>query len=304
MGITVAGPTVTRADLDPDIRVPVGDSLSAYDRQVQVFGIQVQKRLSSLRIGIVGLGGTGSMVAEQLAHLGIQRFVLVDPDVIELSNLNRVVGASGGDIARPKVDVAAELIRRVQPSASAEKIIDSVNKNSVLMRLRELDAIFCCTDSHGSRHLLNELAYRFLVPCFDCGVVIAASDGQVTHVSGRAQMLAPGLACLTCSQLLDPEQVRRDLMADYERALDPYILGNSVPQPAVISLNGSIVSLAVTMFLGAFGGLPIAARHQRLNAIQGTVRVIDSTPIEGCISCSAAGGLAVGSSWPLPGRPD
>jgi hypothetical protein len=152
--------------------------------------------------------------------------------------------------------------------------------------------------------VLNEFAYRFLVPCFDCGVVIAADNHKVTHVSGRVQMLAPGLACLTCAQVLDPDQVRRDLLTEFERANDPYVLGGVAPQPAVVSLNGVTVSLAITMFLGAFGGIPVMSRHQRYNAILGTVRNVDTTPIDRCITCSTEGGLAAGDSWPLPGRPE
>lgn len=305
LAVSVIGPVVQRFGLPESDSDSTNESnFNAFDRQIRALGINAQQHLATLRVCIVGVGGTGSIVAEQLAHLGVANFLLVDADVVEQSNLNRVVGASPCDVGRPKVDVAADFIRRIRPDARIDTLHESILRNSVLRRLTGVDAVFCCTDSHGSRYVLNEFAYRFLVPSFDCGAVIAVDKGVVTHMSARVQMLAPSLSCLTCSNLLDPEQVRRDLLTDYERALDPYIEGGNAPQPAVISLNGATVSLSVTMFLGAFCGFPARSRHQRYDAMRGTVRNIDTAPVENCISCSNNGALAVGDSWPLPGRPD
>jgi molybdopterin/thiamine biosynthesis adenylyltransferase len=279
------------------------DPSARFDRQLRAFGKQAQRELEGLYVAIIGAGGTGSVMAEQLAHLGVSHFLIVDPDVLDLSNLNRVVGATHDDVGRPKVEVAAELVRRINPAATVEALHGSVLNNTVVGRIRFVDAILCCTDSHGSRYVINEVAYRFLVPTFDCGVAIVAQNETLTHVSGRAQMLAPGLACLNCLNTLDPELVRRDLLTDFERARDPYIIGGTEPQPAVISINGVVVSLAVTMFLGAFARFPVMPRHQRYDCIRGVVRVIDNTALESCVTCSRRGALGVGDSWPLPGRP-
>ena len=62
------------------------------DRQVRAFGPEGHKRIASSRVAIVGLGGIGSIVAQQLAHLGVQDVVLIDDDPIEDTNLNRLVG--------------------------------------------------------------------------------------------------------------------------------------------------------------------------------------------------------------------
>jgi hypothetical protein len=278
--------------------------IDRFERQVRALGAGVQSRIAQLRVAVIGLGGTGSIATEQLTHLGVSRFVLVDPDVVDATNLNRVVGASEGDVGRLKVDVAHDMIQRINDAVVVECVTDSVLRSSVLSRLTNVDVVFCCTDSHGSRYVINELAYRYLVPSFDCGVVIAMDGSRVTHISSRIQMLAPGLACLTCNGTLDPEQVRRDLLTDFERSRDPYILGGQLPQPAVVSLNGTTVSLAVTMFLGAMGGLPADARHQIYNALRGTVRNVDTAPVANCVTCSANGALSVGDSWAIPGRPE
>ena len=122
--------------------------------------------------------------------------------------------------------------------------------------IADTDFVFCCTDSHGSRAVLNQTAYQYLVPAIDMGVAIITQKGQITDIAGRSQMLAPGLGCLMCGDLLNPEAIRVDLLTDFERAADPYIVGAHEPAPAVISVNATISSISVTMFLAAVTGIP------------------------------------------------
>lgn len=275
-----------------------------FDRQVRALGKAGQRRLESLSIAIVGLGGTGSHVAEQLAHLGVRRVVLVDPDTVDQSNLSRLVSASGADVGKAKVDVAARQYLTVLPDASVEAIQDDATTSTVVRTLSRLDAVVGCTDSHGSRHVLNQLAYQYFVPVIDCGVAIVASEGLITHVFGRVQQLGPGLPCLTCLRTLDPEQVRRDLLSEVERKADPYIQGHHEPQPAVVSINGVVSSLAVTMLLGAATGFGARARYQVFDALRGQVRVLEGRANPSCVTCGERGALGRGDSWPMPGRQD
>ena len=97
-----------------------------YDRQVRAFGPEGQQRLARLRVAIIGLGGTGSIAAQQLVHLGIHRFLLVDPDVVEETNLNRVVGATRSDVGRTKVAVAARYLQSFVETASIKSIVGDV----------------------------------------------------------------------------------------------------------------------------------------------------------------------------------
>ena len=272
------------------------------DRSVRAFGVAGQTLLRGLRIAIVGLGGTGSIVTEELAHLGVGELILMDPDDVEESNLNRLVGSSHPDIGKPKVDVAAALVRRIRPNIGVTAIRGSAVVRSEAKELLTADLILCCTDSQGSRTVLNQIAYQYYIPTIDLGVRIDATDDHVTTMVGRVQLLAPGLSCLVCQGLLDSEAVRRDLLSDYERRLDPYIVGAVEPQPAVISLNGVVASLAVTMLLATVTGISVEARHQVYLANRGTVRAIVSSPLENCIVCSNRGALGRGDNWPLPWR--
>src|SRR5206468_1741580 len=89
----------------------------SFDRQVRAFGAAGQDRLREMRVGIVGLGGTGSIVLEQLAHLGVRRFLLMDPDFVERTNLNRLVGSTESDVGKSKVEVATAYAKRINSSA-------------------------------------------------------------------------------------------------------------------------------------------------------------------------------------------
>lgn len=274
-----------------------------FDRSVRAFGAEGQATLASLSIGIIGLGGIGSVVAEQLAHLGVRKLLLLDPDVLEETNLNRVVGATRLDIGRPKVEVAAELIRRINPQIEVTAILGDVIMTNDARRVLSSDFLFCCTDSHGSRAVINQLAYQYMIPALDLGVRVQVRAGTVESVTGRIQMLAPGLPCLVCHNLLDPEEVRRDLLSEEARTRDPYIVGAVEPQPAVISLNSTVASLGVTMMLSAVVGLPSPVRHQLVLFNRGVVRAVASDPLPECVVCSLNGMLARGDTWPMAGRP-
>lgn len=265
-----------------------------YDRQVRAFGADGQKRLEKLCVAIVGLGGTGSMMAQQLVHLGIRKFVLVDPDVIEETNLNRVVNATRKDVGAKKVDIAARQVRSFNGRALVTVVDGDVARDAVARRLIDADVIMCCTDSHGSRSVVQQVCYQHMIPCIDMGSTITQINGEVTGIYGRVQLLGPGLPCLWCSELLDPLEVRRDMMSDFERKLDPYIVGSREPAPSVISLNGTVVSLAVTMLLGVAVGAPLDATRLMYNARSPTLRSIQGQPKPDCFICSKKGVLAWG----------
>lgn len=281
----------------------IGQSVAVkYDRQVQAFGLEGQSALQNMVVAIVGLGGTGSVVAQQLAHLGVRAFILVDPDVVEDTNLNRLVGAMPSDVGVSKTAVAARRIEEINPGAECNAIHGDVVDDEVAVRIRDADFIFCCTDSIASRAVLNQLAYQYLIPCIDVGVAIGVADKRVRSITGRTQMLAPGLACLACMDLLDSEQVRREMLSEEERRRDPYIVGEAVPQPAVISLNSTMSSAAVTMFLAAVTGVPSESRMVVYDGIRGAMRPTVATPQSGCIVCSCEGALGRGATWSLPTR--
>jgi hypothetical protein len=182
-------------------------------------------------------------------------------------------------------------------------IQEDVTRQTTARSLIATDFFFACTDSHGSRAVLTQLSYQYFLPGIDLGVRIEVREGAVTHIVGRVQMLAPGLACTTCTRLLDPEAVRRDLLDEQQRRVDPYIVGRREPQPSVVSLNTTVAGMAVSMFMAAVTSVPMRARHQIILFDSGAVKPIENTPDPECFVCSSRGFLGRGDSWPSPGRP-
>lgn len=275
----------------------------AFARQILAFGPIGQARIAAATVGIVGLGGTGSTVVQQLAHLGVSRFILIDDDTVEASNLNRLVGAEASDAGRTsKTEVAARLIRGLRPDADIELIRGDVTDAAVADKLVLADVIFSCTDTHASRHLLNQLAYQYLVPVIDMGVAITVTRERV-QFSGHTKMLAPRLPCLWCTNNLDPAQVRQELMTDEQRAADPYVQGGpGVAQPAVISLNGVVSSMAITMFLSAFAGVPSAPRYVTYDGNRARVNPLEAQRNPECVFCGDFAPIGYGDRAPLPTR--
>ena len=287
-----------------DHKVKQVSDVTIFDRQVRAFGTEGQRILHTLRIAVVGLGGTGSIAAQQLVHLGVRNLILVDPDRLEPSNLNRVVGAFAEDVGSNKCEVAARYIRQFSPDIEVQEIKGDIVHESVATKLIDADIIFCCTDSHGSRSVIQQVAYQYLIPCIDIGSTITTESGSVTGIFGRVQLLGPDQPCLWCCELLSPEEVRRDMMTKFERKADPYIQGTNVQAPSVISLNGTMVSLAVTMLLGLVTSIPVESRYLIYNAGALSLRSVRSVAKDNCFVCSRSGAFGLGDSQNLFARKD
>ena len=286
---------------------PVEPSISGamYDRQIRAFGDEGQKALEVLRVGVVGLGGTGSVIAQQLAHLGVTKYTLVDCDVVDFTSLNRLVGAGAEDIGKTKVSVARRLISTICPNAEIDCVEGDVLDEECAQRIARSDIIFCCTDSHASRHLLNCVSYQYYIPCIDMGVALTPDTrSDVVYISGRVNMLSPGLPCLTCLNALDPDEVRKELLNEEHRDADPYFSdGVGVQQPAVVSLTSTVASLSMTMFLSVVAGIPSNSRGQYYDGNMGRVRPITMNPHPTCITCSSEFGIfGRGQTVSLPTR--
>ena len=280
-------------------------SSAIYDRQIRAFGNEGQRALEVLRVGLVGLGGTGSVVAQQLAHLGVTKYTLVDCDVVDVTNLNRLIGADAEDIGKTKVSVARRMISTICPNAEIDCVEGDVVDEECAQRIARSDIMFCCTDSHASRHVLNCVSYQYYIPCIDMGVALTPDTRSgVVYISGRVNMLSPGLPCLSCLNALDPDVVRKELLNEEHRDADPYFSdGIGVQQPAVVSLTSTVASLSVTMFLSVATGIPSNSRGQYYDGNLGRVRPITMNPHTTCITCSSEFGIfGRGQTVSLPTR--
>ncbi len=220
----------------------------AFDRQVRAFGTEGQRLLSSLRVGVVGAGGTGSAVCEQLMRLGVREIVVADNDAVDETNVTRIFGAGRRDVGRPKVDIVVDNAARIGLGTTVQPMEGRVTSESVARGLRHCDVVFGCTDDHAGRAVLSRLAYWYLIPVIDMGFVIASRAGTITGLYGRITTMVPGTPCLVCRGRIDPEFVRAEMMRPEERARladEGYAPGLGEPDPSVVTYTTMTASIAV-----------------------------------------------------------
>ena len=230
-----------------------GPMSEKFDRNIRAFGPTIQKTLSELRIGVVGCGGTGSAVSEQLARLGARYFLLVDPDHLSESNLTRVYGSGQCDVGRAKVEVIADNLRRINSDVVVNTLKGMITKESNARRLSQCDIIFGCTDDNAGRLVLSRLSTYFLTPVIDCGVLLSSGDDGVLHgIHGRVTTLVPGQACLVCRGRIDLRRAATELLTPDERVRLEHegyapVLGRT--EPAVVTFTSLVGSSAVSELL-------------------------------------------------------
>ncbi|MFZ5919065.1 MAG: ThiF family adenylyltransferase, partial [Chloroflexota bacterium] len=274
-------------------------------RQVLAFGEAGQKRLQAVHVGVVGCGGTGAAVVQMLAHLGVRHLVLVDPDTVELTNLNRLVGATRSDARRGrfKVHVAKRLVRRINPTARVQALSMSVSAPEALAVLKGVDLLFGCTDSHGSRLILNQLAVQYLIPYLDTGAGLRVTpDDHFEAAGGQIRLIMPGSFCLACIDGIDRLQAAQDLMsslARQRRIARGYIQNADLPTPAVLFLNNILASLAVAEFVNLWTGFRAAAPLLYFDLLHSRLTPAAAERQRLCIACGEGGNLALGDLEPL-----
>lgn len=228
------------------------------DRQLRMFGAETVDMLRGLRVAVVGCGGTGSAVAMFLARLGVGGLVLIDEDVVEASNLNRLHGAtrSDADAMRLKVDVAAGAIAAMGLGVRPVPIHRWVHHPEARDALKSCDVIFGCTDDHGGRMLLDRYARFYGVPVIDVGLAIEPhAEGGFADMSARVTVLTDGAPCLACRGVVDGtvaamEALKRADPAEYDRRKrEAYVRGGEDPAPAVVTCTTQAAAMAVDELL-------------------------------------------------------
>ncbi len=228
-------------------------------RTIQAFGEKTYSSLKQLNVGIVGCSGTGSPTVEQLVRLGIGKVVLVDPDIVEFKNLNRILNTTTSDARNksPKVRVLANAIEKMGLGTEFEVHQTNLYDNiSSLQSLLLCDIIFGCMDSVDGRYLLNQLCSFYLIPYFDMGIKLEADGkGGIEKICGTVHYIQPGKSSLLTRGLYTMEDVRaagqyRKNQLEYEKLKkNSYIKNINVNSPAVISVNMQLASHAVNEFL-------------------------------------------------------
>jgi len=204
----------------------------------QFLGRDSAQLLEGVCAGVIGLGGGGSHIAQQLAHVGIGKFVLADFDRYEDKNHNRTVGGEHRDILLQlhKVSIAERMIHRVNPHADVLTV--KAEWQSALPALRGCDVLFGCVDSFAQRDQLERLSRRYLIPYIDIGMdVHDGPNGYSVH--GQVILSLPGELCMRCFNF-----IRDELLEEEARRY-----GGGSGRPQVIWPNGVLASSAVGIFM-------------------------------------------------------
>jgi molybdopterin/thiamine biosynthesis adenylyltransferase len=250
---------------------------AAYDRQARLFGDAGQAILGRAKVGIIGLGGAGSLIAEYLGRLGVGSFVLVDPDRAELSNLPRLTGASQWDalawlanerypvwlrrlvsrFAKPKVLMARRNILRANPSARVEAIVGNFLTAGIAARFTDCDYLFLAADTMRARLLFNAIVHQYLIPGVQVGakVQVDRDTGEVSDVFSVVRPVTPESGCLLCNGLISAAKLQEESISEQERRGQRYVDDPDVVAPSVITLNAVAVAHATDDFLFYMTGL-------------------------------------------------
>jgi molybdopterin/thiamine biosynthesis adenylyltransferase len=239
-----------------------------FDRNVRAFGAAVQQTLGDLAVGIVGCGGTGSCVAEQLVRLGVRHLTLVDPKKLSDSNLTRVYGSTISDVGQPKVQILKRHLLGIAPDLRCETVQSMVVLESAARSLIGCDVVFGCTDDNAGRLVLSRLATYLLTPVIDCGVLLSSdAAGQLTGIDGRVTILSPGQACLVCRDRINLARAGAELLTPDERVRredEGYAPALAQTEPAVVAFTTLVGATAVSELLERLIGYGPDARPSEI----------------------------------------
>jgi molybdopterin/thiamine biosynthesis adenylyltransferase len=292
---------ITAIDTPPTEQVP-----PLFDRQVRAFGGDIQQVLRSLRIAVVGNGGTGSAVVEQLARLGVGDLVVVDPDVIEDTNLTRIYGSSPAAINQPKAVALARHVETIAPHVAVSSIIGRTTERAVAAALTDRDLIFGCSDDNAGRLVLSRLSTYYLIPVIDCGVLLSSQDGKLIGIDGRITILSPGYPCLICRNRIDLARAAAEQLNPEERRQrqdEGYAPELGRVEPAVVTFTTLVAGLAVAELLERLAGYgPIPAPSELiLRAHEREISTNSRQPNLGHFCDPTSGQLGLGDQEPFLG---
>ena len=161
-------------------------------------------------VGLVGLGGAGSHIVQQLAHVGFLNYVLYDADFASESNLNRTVILTEADVAagKEKIEAARRRILEVRSSA----IIEAIDRRwqDRPEPLRSFDLVFGSVDSFAERRELEAACRRYMIPLIDVGMDVTQVEDEPPGMGGQVILSMPDGPCMFCMQFLNEEKLARE----------------------------------------------------------------------------------------------
>jgi molybdopterin/thiamine biosynthesis adenylyltransferase len=283
--------TVIGEDLQVINASPVTEE--RFNRQLPFLGADTQAAIATMRVAIVGAGGTGSHAVVGLAYLGFRDVLILDDDLVETSNLNRLVTADHADVDSPKVIVARRRMRAIDPAIQV-RVLPGLTLTGEHPELRDVDLIIGCVDHDGPRHRLNQIAVGTRTPYIDIATGVDDTHEPVA-LGGRVVFVLPSGPCLTCLDELDSAEIARWAKPYHQQALDrQHGYGTGTPNPSVVHLNGLVVNAAIAEVVAWLSGARPPAPWLDIDLLGNSARPgTQIAPREvakrnvGCIDCGA-----------------
>ena len=187
-----------------------------------------------INVGIVGYGGGGSHIGQQLAHIGFENIFVFDHDSFEESNINRLIGANYIDIEErtKKTTIAERTIKNILPSANVIKI--QKKWQDAPEELNRCHVVIGCVDSFIEREQLEAETRRYLIPLMDIGMDIHKVNGSYS-ISGQVLLSLPTCFCMKCCGFITDEKLE----------IEAKKYGDVGGHPQVVWSNGVLASNAV-----------------------------------------------------------
>ncbi len=247
----ITGDNITIINNSNDTNTP-----SFLERNQQTFGSGTVNLMNNLSVGVVGCSGTGSIVIEQLVRLGVGELTLIDKDIVEDVNLNRIVNSRQCDIGKAKTKVLENAISEIGFGTKVHTLNDELKSQAAINMIANCDIVFGCMDEVSGRHLLNRISSFYLIPYFDVGVRLDADGkGSINDICGQINYVQPDGSSLLSRGVISREALDAEglKVTDYNEYLrqkgEKYIIGAQENSPAVISVNMLYASLVVNEFL-------------------------------------------------------
>ena len=260
-----------------------------YSRNESLFGLDGQRAIAETRVAVVGMGGLGSHVVQQLAYLGTEDFALADDDHVTTSSMNRLVTADDSDVAAEtaKVEAARRRIHAINPGAKV-RVYDATLDVAADELLQGVDIVFGCVDNDLTRLALTRHCAKRALPLFDAATDVDTEATPMTF--GGRVVCCTGNGCLVCLDVLDQKALARAAQTPEQARADEAIYGVrrtalGTSGPMVVSINGTVASLAVTEFIALVTGLRPVTRYQTYYGHSSRIMTSRDEAIPDCYYC-------------------
>lgn len=191
-----------------------------FQRTISSWGDKKQQEISRLKIGIVGLGSVGSVVAEALLRTGIGNLTFIDFDLVELKNLDRLLAANRSDIGKYKVEFQKERLTKTEllPDLNIHAVPYSITEKEGLEAALDCDVLFSCVDMPLPRYVLDCISYGNLIPVIDGGIDTNPKEdfSNIDQARWKAHATGPERICMQCLGQYKPEDAALELSGELD----------------------------------------------------------------------------------------